>query len=106
MPNVDQPEGSAPEPTGPRAVPSQTPRPAGSSINPIGRWQAYHPSWQGVMEFNDKGQFTSGPRGYGTWSFDGRTLRLQWSTPRPPELLELQEGGTFRGNDGFVLRKC
>lgn len=106
MPHVIQPpEGSPSEPQGVRAVPPQNPRPAGSSVNPVGRWQAHHPSWQGTMEFLAAGTFKAPLGGSGTWSFDHRTLRLQWSTNRPPELLELKDDGMFYGNAGFVLRK-
>ena len=108
MPHVVKQPEQPKEPKGPRLTGTQPMKAAPSSINPIGRWTAFHPICQGPFDIKDDGSFTS-TGNTGTWTFDGRYLTLRWGTNRPPEILELQGDGTFYRmcQDGsFTLRRA
>lgn len=109
---MTQPQGSKPEPSGPRVLPQQpsdpsrppesgalsssVPRPASAVVDPVRKWQVHGPEWNGILELKKDGTCQGVP-GTGKWSFDGRTLTLNWPT-RGIAVFKLQIDGTFLGH--------
>jgi hypothetical protein len=86
----------------------QIPKPAASTVSPVGRWNAFHPTWQAPIDILASGTFTAASHGSGAWAFDGRYLTLTWAQNRPNEVLELQSDGTFYRmcpQGSFTLRR-
>lgn len=108
MPHIVKKPKVVSEPTGPRVLGASAPKAAPASISPIGRWHAFHSTWQSPIEIKVGGLFTAGGRGSGTWLYDGRYLTLTWSKNRPSEVLEIQGDGTFYRmcpEGSFTLRR-
>lgn len=70
-----------------------------------GTWQGAHPHWSDAVIINADGTYHRGNGDPGRWTFDGRTLVLNW-TNWGPEPVVLQPDGSFAAaGGGFTLRR-
>lgn len=70
-----------------------------------GTWSGVHPHWSDAVILEADGTYHRGNGDPGRWTFDGRTLVLNW-TNWGPEPVVLQADGSFASADGhFTLRR-
>ena len=75
------------------------------AFNPAGVWHGVHPHWSDDVIINADGTYHRGNGDPGNWTFDGRTLTLNW-THWGPEPVVLQGDGSFASSTGgFSLHR-